>query len=185
MNRVSLCILTGTVLILSLVLLARNSRAAAGAPPLLTVPRVDLSRYMGLWYEIARFEHSFQQGCVGSSATYSLLPNGEVAVVNRCVNEADGHLREATGRAWSVDPAGNARLKVSFFWPFRGDYWIIDLGKDYEYVAVGAPNRKYLWILARQPLLDETVYQGIIARAARQGFAVDQLVRRPLPAGPT
>lgn len=158
---------------------ARDSRAASGNPPLPTVPYVDLQRYMGSWYEIARFEHTFQKGCIGSSATYSLLPDGDVEVINRCTDERDGSRREAKGRAWVVDPASNARLKVSFFWPFRGDYWIIDLGSQYDYVAVGAPNRDYLWILARQPALDAAVYGGILERMARLGFDVNRLVQRP------
>lgn len=156
---------------------ARNGRAASGLPSVTTVPHVDLTRYMGVWHEIARIDHTFQKGCVKSSATYTLLPDGEVEVINRCVNEKDGRLREARGKAWSVDPEGNARLKVSFFWPFRGDYWIIDLGKEYEYAVVGSPNRQYLWILARQPVMDDIVYKGILERLANQGFAVELLVR--------
>jgi apolipoprotein D and lipocalin family protein len=154
-------------------------QAASGAPPLPTVSNVDLTRYMGTWHEIARFEQFFQKGCVGSTATYSMRPDGDVEVINRCIDQEDGSRREATGRAWVVDPATNAKLKVSFFWPFRGDYWIIDLGKDYEYVAIGAPNRKYLWILARQPQLDNAVYTGITERVARLGFAVENLIKRP------
>lgn len=107
---------------------------------------------MGVRHEIARIDHFFQKGCIKGSATYSLLPDGEIEVINRCVNEKDGRLREAKGRAWSVDQKGNARLKISFFWPFREDYWIVDLGKEYEYAVVGSPNRQYLWILARHRL---------------------------------
>ncbi|CAH2031714.1 lipocalin family protein [Trichlorobacter ammonificans] len=157
---------------------AGTGSAASGAPPLPTVPKVDLPRYMGLWHEIARLDHSFQRGCGKSSATYTLLPDGEVEVLNRCVDLADGHLREAKGRAWSVDPVGNARFKVSFFWPFRGDYWVIDLGREYEYAVVGSPNRRYLWILARQPSLDEPVYRDIVEKLRRQGFPVEQLTRK-------
>jgi apolipoprotein D and lipocalin family protein len=166
-----------TVVFMTALLAVRSSQSASRLPPLSTVPHVDLTRYMGVWHEIARIDHSFQKGCIKSSATYSLLPDGEVEVINRCVNEKDGRLREAKGRAWSVDPESNARLKVSFFWPFRGDYWIVDLGKEYEYAVVGAPNRQYLWILARQPVIDESVYKGILERLATQGFPVDQLVR--------
>jgi apolipoprotein D and lipocalin family protein len=169
-------------LIVLLIVVAKQSHASAAAPPLPTVTNVDLQRYMGTWYEIARFEQFFQKGCVGSTATYAIRPDGDVEVINRCINEEDGSKREATGRAWVVDPSTNARLKVSFFWPFRGDYWIIDLGREYEYVAIGAPNRKYLWILARQPVLDEAVYAAIVGRAARQGFAVENLVKRPYSA---
>lgn len=160
---------------------AGDGRAAQEPPPLATVQNVDLARYMGAWYEIARFDHFFQKGCLGSSAAYSLLPDGEIEVINRCVNEKDGSVREAKGRAWSVDPGGNARLKVSFFWPFRTDYWIIDLGKEYEYAVVGDPKRKYLWILARKPVMDDVVYKRILDAAARQGFDIDRLVRKSLP----
>jgi len=145
---------------------------------LVTVPKVDLQRYAGAWYEIARIDHFFQKGCVGSTATYTLKPNGEMEVVNRCRNESDGKQREAKGRAWSVDPKTNARLKVSFFWPFRGDYWIIELGHDYEYAVVGAPNRDYLWILARSKTMDESLYNAIVQRAAAQGFPVQKLIRK-------
>jgi apolipoprotein D and lipocalin family protein len=169
--------MTTSIIMAVLFVTARSSRAASGLPLLTTVPHVDLTRYMGVWHEIARIDHSFQKGCVKSSATYSLLPDGEVEVINRCVNEKDGRLREAKGRAWSVDPEGNARLKVSFFWPFRGDYWIVELGKEYEYAVVGSPNRQYLWILARQPVMEDVVYKGILERLTTQGFAVGQLVR--------
>lgn len=175
--RSSHIIVSTAILMTILFIVARSGRAASGFPPLTTVSHVDLTRYMGVWHEIARIDHSFQKGCIKSSATYTLLPDGEVEVINRCVNEKDGRLREAKGRAWSVDPEGNARLKVSFFWPFRGDYWIVDLGKEYEYAVVGSPNRQYLWILARQPPMDEIVYKGILERLASQGFAVDLLVR--------
>jgi apolipoprotein D and lipocalin family protein len=172
-------LMTGLLVLSVLCAGVRHSQAASGNPPLPTVPYVDLKRYMGTWHEIARFEHTFQKGCIGSSATYSLLPDGEVEVINRCTDERDGSRREAKGRAWVVDTASNARLKVTFFWPFRGDYWIIDLGSEYDYVAVGAPNRDYLWILARQPALDATVYAGILERMTRFGFDVDRLVQRP------
>jgi apolipoprotein D and lipocalin family protein len=151
--------------------------AEPALPPLTTVQHVDLARYMGFWYEIARIDHFFQKGCIKSSATYSKKTDGEIEVVNRCVNEKDGQQREVKGRAWSVDPDGNARLKVSFFWPFRTDYWIIDLGKEYEYAVVGAPDREYLWILARKPVLEESIYMGILKKLALQGFAINQLIR--------
>ncbi len=172
------------VLVSMLFLSAGTCRAVGNPPQLMTVPHVDLTRYSGVWYEIARIEHFFQKGCLGSSATYTLLPNGEVEVINRCVNEADGALREAKGRAWSVDPVGNARLKVSFFWPFRGDYWIMELGGDYEYAVVGAPKRDYLWVLARQPVMEASVYNGIVQRIARQGFDTGRLICKPLPGKP-
>ncbi|GFE61767.1 lipocalin family protein [Geobacter sp. AOG2] len=161
------------------VLFAGAGNAATAPLPVSPVQSVDLARYMGVWYEIARFDHFFQEGCRGSTATYTLLPSGEVEVINRCVDEKDNSRREAKGRAWSVDPQGNARLKVSFFWPFRTDYWIIDLGPSYEYAVVGSPNRKYLWVLARKPVMEKDVYQHILDLVAKQGFPLEKLVRKP------
>lgn len=161
------------------VFITDSSLASSGLPPLITVQRVDLQRYMGEWYEISRIPHRFQEGCVGSSATYTMLKNGEVEVVNRCRDEQSGELREASGRAWVVDSETNARLKVSFFWPFRGDYWIIDLGNSYEYAVVGAPNRDYLWILARTPKIPPVEYDAIVQRAQMQGFDTSRLVSKP------
>ena len=168
------------ILIVASLLFVKDGCAAKELPTLATVPKVDLARSMGVWYEIARFDHYFQKGCLGSSAAYTLLPDGEVEVINRCVSEKDNSQREVKGRAWSVDPDGNARLKVSFFWPFRTDYWIIDLGKDYEYVVVGAPSREYLWIMARKPVMQEAVYKNILDLVANQGFVTGRLVRKPL-----
>jgi apolipoprotein D and lipocalin family protein len=145
--------------------------------PLPTVEKVDLTRYLGRWYEIARLPNRFQRGCVGSSADYSLRENGEITVINSCQNDKDNSIRQAKGRAWSVDAEGNARLKVSFFWPFRGDYWIIELGKEYEYSVVGTPNRKYLWILSRTPTMDNDLLKGILERAQYQGFDSGAVVR--------
>ena len=145
-------------------------------PPLQTVAQVDLTRYLGLWYEIGRYPNSFQKGCLGSTAMYSARPDGEIDVLNSCRNEKDGSLREAKGRAWVIDNASNARLKVSFFWPFRGDYWIIDLGKEYEYAVIGTPNRKYLWILSRTPEMHPEVLAKIIENVEKQGFVRDKLL---------
>jgi apolipoprotein D and lipocalin family protein len=150
---------------------------AAGNPPLQTVERVDLARYAGVWHEIARYPNRFQKGCIGSMATYTLRDDGEVDVVNSCRSEKDGSPRQVKGRAWSVDPVSNARLKVSFFWPFRGDYWIMELGKDYEYVVVGTPNRKYLWVLSRTPVMEDEVYGAIMERARVQGFDPAKMMR--------
>jgi apolipoprotein D and lipocalin family protein len=167
------------IVIVVLVMFAKDSNATNDPLPVTSVQNVDLARYMGVWYEIARFEHFFQKGCRGSTASYTLSPTKEIEVINRCVNEKDNSLREAKGHAWSVDPNGNARLKVSFFWPFRTDYWIIDLGREYEYAVVGSPNRKYLWILARKPVMEKDVYKHILGLVAKQGFDIEKLVRKP------
>jgi apolipoprotein D and lipocalin family protein len=159
-------------------------------PPLKTVERVELGRYLGTWYEIASFPQRFQRGCTATTATYALRDDGQIDVLNRCRKESpDGEVASARGLARMVDRATNARLEVSFFRPFWGDYWIIDLGPDYEYAVVGHPNRDYLWILSRTPAMSEATLQGILARLQAQGYETARLVRtlqatEPGPPGP-
>lgn len=146
------------------------------------VSAVDLSRYAGRWYEIARLPNRFEKKCADSvTATYSLRSDGRVDVVNRC-RKADGKYTTAKGKAKIVDKKTNAKLKVTFFWPFSGDYWILDLGSNYEYAVVGAPNRDYLWILSRTPQLDEQLYQSLLAKLATRGFATERMIRTAHPA---
>ena len=165
------------ILLLSLLFSGCASKDINGMQPLETVNFVDLSRYVGQWYEIARYEHRFQAGCVGSRANYSLRDDGKISVVNECYEKSfSGKLRSVKGKAWVVDKETNARLKVSFFWPFAGDYWVIDLGQDYEYAVVGHPNRKYLWILSRTPVMDEEVYKSILARLQKQEYDTAKLI---------
>jgi len=156
---------------------------ASGFAPLRTVERVDLSRYAGRWYEIARLPNRFQKHCGESTAVYSLRDDGELDVVNSCRNGKDGTVKQAKGRAWVVDPASNARLKVTFFWPFRGDYWIMELGRGYEYAVVGTPDRKYLWVLSRVAIMEEELYTAIMQRAEQQGFDIKKVLRG-IPAKP-
>ncbi len=149
-----------------------------------TVDFVDLGRYVGQWYEIARYHHRFQEGCVGSRATYTLRDDGKIGVINECYDKSfSGKLRSVKGKAWVVDKETNARLKVSFFWPFAGDYWIIDLGRNYEYAVVGHPNRKYLWILSRTPDMDEEVYQAILTRLQKQEYDTTKLIKTDQKSG--
>ena len=146
--------------------------------PLTTVSHVDLNRYMGEWYEIARYPNSFQKGCVGSKATYTLLDDGKVSVLNECYDGSfSGKLRSAKGKAWVIDKNTNAKLKVSFFWPFSGDYWIIDLGKNYEYAVIGHPKRKYLWILSRTKEMDEGIYEGILSLLRDKQYDTSKLIK--------
>jgi apolipoprotein D and lipocalin family protein len=152
-------------------------------PPLQTVPHVDVDRYLGTWFEIASFPQSFQAGCTATTANYSLLPDGELKVLNRCrLDRVDGEEKVATGRARVVDRQTNAKLEVSFFRPFWGDYWIIQLDPDYRFVVVGHPGRDYLWILARTPVLDAETYDGIVAKLKADGYPLDRLVRTVQPA---
>jgi len=154
-----------------LVMLVGCAPSGQTLPPLQTVARVDLQRYIGTWYEIASYPHRFQRGCVASRAVYTLRGDGTLAVTNDCRQETlDGPLRSVTGTARVVDAASGAKLEVSFFRPFWGDYWIIDLDADYQWAVVGHPSRRYLWILSRTRSLDEVVYAQILARLPAQGY---------------
>ena len=149
-------------------------------PPLQTVPSVDLQRYAGNWYEIARFPHRFQKGCYASRAVYTLQDDGLIGVYNECrKGAADGPVKSVQGKARVVDKQTNAKLEVSFFWPFWGDYWIIDLDPDYQWAVVGHPNRSYLWILSRQITLDEEILRGIRMRLQQQGYDLQDLLISP------
>lgn len=140
-------------------------------PPLAVVPSVDLSRYAGTWYEIAKYPNRFQRGCVGATAEYTLSPDGKrVEVVNRCREIDTGKARSVRGKARVVDPTTNAKLSVTFFWPFSGDYWILALGEEYEYAFVGTPDRKYLWFLARTPTIGDDLYGHLVDLARARGF---------------
>lgn len=159
-------------------LLVALACARSAGPPPRTVERVDLARYAGTWYEIASFPTRFQRGCTGTTASYGLRDDGRVSVRNRCIR--DGEERGIEGVAWPVDPS-NARLKVRFFWPFAGDYWVLALDPDYRWALVGHPDRDYLWILSRTPRLDDALYDALVAKAQAQGFEVSRLVRTPQP----
>jgi apolipoprotein D and lipocalin family protein len=141
------------------------------APPLAVVPSVDLSRYAGTWYEIAKYPNRFQRGCAGATAEYTLAPDGKrVEVVNRCREIDSGKEKSIRGKARVVDPATNAKLSVTFFWPFSGDYWILTVGAEYEYAVVGTPDRKYLWFLARTPEIGDDLYGHLVDLARGRGF---------------
>ncbi len=157
-----------------------------GLPAVQTVPKVDLAKYAGTWYEIAAFPILAERGCTGVTATYTVREDGEIDVLNRCRQYSlDGPEDSVKGRARVVDKVTNARLEVSFFRPFWGDYWVIDLAPDYSYAVVGHPSRDYLWILARTPQLPEDTYSGIVKRLQDQKYPLDRLVRTvqaPAPA---
>src|SRR6056297_263026 len=161
--------------------------AACGShhPPLPTVDHVDLDRYLGTWYEIARYPAPFQEGCVATSATYSLREDGDIRVLNRCrVNTPDGELRVAEGRAKIIDEQSNAKLKVTFFWPFYGDYWVLALDEDYQWALVGEPSRQYLWILSRTRQMDAALFDSIVGRLPALGYDPEKLLITPQPEGP-
>lgn len=143
--------------------------------PLATVENVDIAKYMGKWYEIAKYPVPFENGCYGVTAEYSLKDDGTVRVFNTCRTK-DGALgKTIEGFAEVADPSTNAKLMVYFFGPFGAPYWIIELGDNYEYAVVGDPTRSTLWILSRTPKLDDTTYQGILSRLPDKGYNPDRL----------
>lgn len=147
-------------------------------PDLKVVDNVDLNRYVGKWYEIAAFPQRFQEGCFCSTAEYILGKDRFIRVINRCRKwSVDGELKQVSGRAYVVPNSNNAKLDVQFFWPFRGDYWIIELAEDYSWAVVGHPNRKYLWILSRTKNMEDTLYNDIVLRVQKKGFETSNLRR--------
>lgn len=149
-----------------------------GASPLDAVHSLDSERYLGRWYEIARYPNSFQRGLVGVTADYSRRPDGTIQVVNRGrVGTLDGREKSARGKAWIPDLSESGRLKVRFFWPFTGDYWVIALDDDYRWAVVGEPRRRFLWILSRTPHLNEPTDVMIRERIARLGYDPSLLER--------
>lgn len=144
--------------------------------PLATVERVDLDRYLGRWYEIARYDHSFERGCQGVTATYSKNPDGSIKVVNACRKGAlTGPLDVAEGYA-KPQNAENSKLSVTFFWPFAGDYWVIGLADDYSWALVGEPSGRYLWILSRTPQISPDLRADLIGKLQAKGYNTNALI---------
>jgi apolipoprotein D and lipocalin family protein len=149
-------------------------------PPLAVVAHVDTKKYLGTWYEVARYPHSFEENCFAVTADYKLLDDGSIQVINRCrVGALDGKLKEAVGKAYIPDSQTNAKLKVTFFWPFYGDYWIIDLDENYQYAVVSEPDRQYLWILSRTPKMDASLYKRLTSKLKSNGFDLSFLTKTP------
>ncbi len=167
-----------------LVPIAMACAGASHASPPSTVARVDLGRYAGQWYEVARYPNSFQSQCVRDVvAVYEAQPDGTIGVINRC-RVANGEVDEAVGVARVADPATGAKLEVRFapaflsFLPFVwGDYWVLGLDPEYRWAVVGTPDRQYLWILARTPDVSDADYRSALSVAAAQGFDTGRVVR--------
>lgn len=137
----------------------------------------EAGRYLGTWYEIARFDHRFERNLVDVTATYSLREDGGIDVLNRGFDTGEGTWKEARGKAYFVSGPDIGQLKVSFFWPFYGGYNIIELDKEeYSYALVCGPDKSFLWILARQPVLDPAIRQKLTSRARELGFEVENLI---------
>lgn len=146
--------------------------------PLEVVADVSLERYAGTWYEIARFPHFFEKDLDCVTATYILRADGRIDVLNQGRKiSSPTEMKSAKGVAWIPDPSQPAKLHVRFFWPFYGKYWILQLDPDYRYALVGHPSRKYLWILAREKKLDDSVFNALTEKAQQLGFDTGKLER--------
>ena len=170
-------------MVLSMIASTLLTGTAAGSrnDELEVVPGVDLSRYVGQWYEIARLPNRFQKKCADSvTANYTIRSDGSIQVVSRC-RKISGEFTTATGKAKIVDRKTNAKLKVTIFWPFYGKYWILDLGPNYEYAVVGEPGRDYLWILSRTPQIDGALYEQLLAKMQARGFDTTRMIRTAHP----
>lgn len=166
---------------------AQRSAAPPSQGAVVPLDSVDLDRYAGRWYEVARFPNSFQSDCAGETvAEYERLTSGQIRVVNQC-RQADGTMKRAEGRAKLADRDGpTSKLKVRFapaflsFLPMVwGKYWVLDLTEDYSAALVGDPGRKYLWVLSRTPVMTDSIYRRMVATAERQGFDVRRLQLSP------
>ena len=144
--------------------------------PLKTVSHVNLHEYMGRWYEIASLPSFFQKDCQCTSANYKLL-NNKVRIINSCYKAKDNKISRATGKAWPVKGSNNSKLKIQFFWPFTGNYWILYLSHGYKNVIVGSPSRKYLWILSRKTQINHSDYIKLVKIAKHKDFDVSKLIK--------
>lgn len=142
-----------------------------------TVKQLDLERYMGTWYEIARFDHSFERGLTGVTANYELRPDGKITVVNAGYkNGFEGKYKTAKGKAKQPNPNEPGKLKVAFFLFFYADYFILELDEDYQWVLIGSSSDNYLWILSRTPQLDQETLNNILDKARERGYDTDKLI---------
>ena len=161
---------------------AQSQSSEASPAPLESIASLDVPRYMGTWYEVAKYPNWFQKRCIANtSATYAVQPNGMLQVLNRCQKE-DGSITDALGEAKQVGDTNSPKLKVRFapawlsFLPFVwGNYWVIDLDPQYQLAAVSEPSRKYLWILSRTQTVEPKVYEALMQRLKQQGFNLDAI----------
>lgn len=145
-----------------------------------TVKELDLNRYLGTWYEIARFPHSFEKNLVGVKATYSLREDGKIEVLNQGFkNTLNGEPSKAVGKAKIPDKSEPGKLKVSFFWIFYADYFVLELDENYQYAMIGSSSDKYFWILCRTPQMDSATYEMLLGKARIRGYNLDKLEKVP------
>lgn len=151
--------------------------ACSSNKTLSTVSKLDIQQYAGTWYEIARLPNTFEKGMQCVSATYTPMENGRISVLNKGWLTEKNKWKEITGTARVPDPAIPGQLKVQFFWPFSGDYYVMALDENYQYALVGDPSRKYLWVLSKKKNMDENMYASLLNTAEALGFAVDKILK--------
>lgn len=174
------------VLLVCSTFVAAQKKDADNKTELRTVSSVDMKRYTGKWFEIARYPNKFQKNCVGNTTTtYATKTDGKIAVINQCIMK-DGAIGNAAGEATITDAASNAKLEVNFSPKFKSflsadwnDYWIVDLDENYQYAAVADPKRENLWILSRTPEMKDAVYQNILRHVEKLGFNPGKLAKTP------
>lgn len=170
-----------SILVITLIIMAIFSLSCKTQKTMIdntVVKELDVQRYLGTWYEIARFNHSFERGLVGVTAKYSLRDDGKIKVVNSGYKDSlNGKFSQAEGKAKIPDPINNpAKLKVSFFLFFYGDYYVMELDKDYQWAVIGSSSDKYLWILSRKPQIKQDLYNELRERLKKRGYDVSKLI---------
>jgi apolipoprotein D and lipocalin family protein len=148
----------------------------ASKDELQTASYVDVNRYLGKWYDIASIPQRFSKDCTNTTAEYALDKRGDLSVLNKCI--VDGELSVARGTAKIKDKLTNAKLEVQFFWPFKGKYWIMEIGDNYEYALVGHPDRTYFWFLSRTPDISDAFYNNVMLRVQQKyGYRLNKIQR--------
>jgi apolipoprotein D and lipocalin family protein len=166
--------------IISLILIVGNTVSSSDEQELQVVPKLDLDRFQGTWYEIAHNPWFVQKDCFAMIAHYKLVEDGKIKVTNICRdNGFDGKVSQIEGKAWVVEEKTQAKWKVQFIWPFKLNYWVIEVGEDYQYAVVGEPDKENVWILSRQPHLDKKILDKIIDNTKAKGYDLTKIVWTP------
>lgn len=142
-----------------------------------TVGELSLEKYMGTWKEVASLPQWFQQGCYNTEAVYTLRQDGKITVLNRCQRKEGNEIKLSSveGTAWMPDPQHPGRLRVRFFWPLSSPYFVLQIDPEYQWVLVGTPNRKGLWVLSRTGHIEEHLYQELLTWGRVQGFPIERM----------
>lgn len=165
------------ILILGMTLIGFSSQAQKAMIDNSVVQQLDLERYLGTWYEIARYDHSFEKGLEGVTANYSMREDGKIKVINSGYKGGlDGKKSIAEGKAKIPNPQEPSKLKVSFFWIFYGDYFVMELDENYQWAVIGSKTDKYLWILSRTPQMEPDIYNDLLKRLKKRGYDISKLI---------